>query len=193
MSFFGNYFGPGAAACDYPAEGDVREGVEYGSGVYTGTLAVPGAIDPSLPMLHSPADVVRWLLVDLGYGTDPADAGAWPIFVSAEPSIPSNCVTCYDTQGLDGGRISTTGERIEQPGVQIRVRGNDHATSYEKAMAIATAIDETVYQNTVTIDGTSYSVHQISRGQILAMGRDGVSARMIHTINLICTLGREQE
>src|SRR5688572_21893255 len=101
----------GGGSCDHPGVDDVRDGVSYSSGALVGTLTLPDEEDvrdgveyggggdeftgtltvPALPsggdgpLAHSPADILRHLLIDLGYGETPPEPGnqaTWPIFVS---------------------------------------------------------------------------------------------------------------
>ena len=74
-------------------------------------------------LLHSPADVLRYALIDLGVGTLPTDNGDWPIQVAAQSDTPDETLTIYDTLGIDDGRHMGDGERFEHHGIQIRVRG----------------------------------------------------------------------
>lgn len=141
-------------------------------------------------LTHSPGDVVRQLLIGLGLGTDPADSGLWPVFAAVEPNTPDNCITLYDTESRRHGRTQTDGEIQEHHGIQFVIRSATYASGYTKARAIAVAADETVYQNTVTISGTSYTVHQISRtGDVLALGQQTPeSKRYLFTINAVVSL-----
>lgn len=193
MSFFGNYFG-GGGACDYPAETDVRYGVEYGSGVYTGSLLVAGTLGTSEPLIHSPAEILSQLLIDLDLGVEPEiPAAAWSVYYGSEPADPDRCITTYDTQGRDGGRMHATGLRDEHPGIQIRIRADTHRVGFAKAKAIAHAIDTGVVSDVVTMDDntTRYHVWNVTRtGNVLAIGKEPTSQRAIFTVNVIATIKR---
>ena len=69
---------------------------------------------------YSPADVLRWLLVSLSAGTDPADDAAWPAYVSNEPDSPDNLLVMYDTAGIPAGFVQSTGEMMEYRGCPSR-------------------------------------------------------------------------
>lgn len=142
----------------------------------------------STTLLHSPADVIGQLIIDLGLGVTftnpPTD---WQVNVSNEPHTPDNVITTYDTSATNDGRSQIDGEKYQHYGVQVRIRSSDHTTGYVKSQAIAVAFDETVYQNTVTIDGSNYLVHSISRdSEVLAIGKETPeSRRRVFTINAL--------
>lgn len=185
---------------DYPIEDDVRFGVSYGSGTYTGTLTLPddadvrfgitygadgteftgtlavgGGTQPDGP--HSPADVVRWLLIQLGIAAEPP-VTPWPAYCSSEPNFPDDCVTVYDVAGVDDGRLMVTGEAPTHYGVQVRVRATDHATGYAKASEIRDTFAEDVLLETVTISDTTYLVQAMSRiGNVIALGKETPAGR----------------
>lgn len=149
---------------------------------------MPGALT------HSPADVLRWLLIDLGQGSDPADGAAWPVFASAEPDSPDSCLTVYDTAGRDSGRSHPDGERAEHHGVQVRVRATSHREGYQKARAIALALDQDVYRDTVVIGDDAYRVWSVSRtGDVLVLGTNiPGSKRHLFTVNAVVSLRQLQ-
>lgn len=144
---------------------------------------------------HSPADVVRKLLIDLGFGTDPDDSDDWPIYIAREPNAPDSVITIYNTAGVKEGRVMIGGEIQEHHGIQIRLRDNDHQNGFIKARELAVALDESVALNSVSLDdivgtGTSvYKVYAISRTSgPLAAGREPSSERNIFTINATVAL-----
>lgn len=135
---------------------------------------------------HSPADVIRHLLVAKGCGTLPSDGGDWPIYVASEPDGPDNCVTVYDTQGQDDGRSMHTGELWNHNGFQVRVRARDHSSAgWPKADEIQTVMAEEVYQDYVTIGDETYFVHAVTRiGDPIPLGKETPSSkRNLYTIN----------
>ena len=143
-------------------------------------------------LAHSPADVIRKLLVNLALGSDAnaVPAEAWPVFASGEPASPDSVITVYDTAGKNDGRAMATGERSEHYGIQVRVRSAAHTAGYAKAQAIAIAFDETVTQNAVTIGSTTYLVHAVSRrGPVLNIGKETpTSKRSLFTLNALVSL-----
>lgn len=193
MSYFGAYFGLGAAgvecdypaeadvldgvayaggamagtlaACDYPGEADVRDGVSYAGGASTGTLTVPDCQpDPLDGTICSPADVIQRLLIGLGLVSNPTLGLDWPAYVASEPDRPDDCVTVYDVQGRDFGSHQIDGFRVERRGFQVRVRARTHLTGYPKARQIAEALDTDVLSETVVAGpGVVYCVHCCDR------------------------------
>ena len=113
-------------------------------------------------LTHSPADIIRNILINEGVGTDPSDSGSWPIFASSKPDEPENLIASIDSRGDDQGYTMNDGEVQEKEGVTIWVRGTDHQTAYNKAKSIADTLDG-LYQYIVTISGTSYLVHCVAR------------------------------
>jgi hypothetical protein len=122
---------------------------------------------------HSPAEIVRRVLIDLSLGTDPSDGGTYPIFVSLEPNKPDNVITLYNTVGIIDARSMVTGEMFEHFGIQVRVRDSKFKDGEDKSRDISVALDETINYNTVTIGSTSYTLYTASRkGSILSLGRE---------------------
>lgn len=142
---------------------------------------------------HSPADIIRRMIIDLGGATDPNAGSAWPCYWSQEPDMPDNCLTTYDTSGqFDASVIG--GEVQEHYGVQVRARcaANNANTGYVKLNAIATLLDETAFQEVVTIGGSRYLVHQVNRkGGIFSLGKEKPnSSRHLFTLNVLVSLTR---
>lgn len=145
---------------------------------------------------HSPAEVIRQLLIDLGVGTVPSALGNWPIHVAREPDKPDSAITVYNTTGRDHGRTMNDGERQEHLGIQVRVRDMNHDDGFEKAQAVAMVLDQTVRLNTVTVSdrvGTgsaTYTVYSVSRttGVIIVGEERPDSRRNIFTINAVVSL-----
>lgn len=184
------------SSCDYPDADDVRLGVVYGNGAYIGTLV---CADPVLPvpidnlLVHSPADIIRRLLIQAGYGSDPPNL-SWPIYAASEPDLPDSVITVFDTAGVDHGRMSVTGDRAEHHGFQIRVRARDHLTGYAKARAISVAMDEVFYQEVVIIAGTTYLVHSLNRTtDVLSIGKQVPNSRRnLFTLNGLTSIKRAE-
>jgi hypothetical protein len=139
----------------------------------------------SLPLLHSPADLIRHALIALGLGSDPLLGGQWPVYATNEPSMPDNCITVYDTAAQGDGRAMVDGESFEHRGIQVRVRGADHATGYVKTYAIRRSLDEDLYGMLLTLSGATYELYNIARSTILVLGKDTPNTkRSLFTINM---------
>ena len=146
----------------------------------------------SLPLLHSPAQILRVLLLELSDGTSPSEDVDWPIYVSAEPDQPDNCITLYDTTPQDDGRAMFDGETWHHHGIQVRVRATDHPTGWVKAEALHTSLDEDIYRNTVTLDAATYTVSGVYKTLLLILGKDSPrTKRSLFTINCFTSITRE--
>jgi hypothetical protein len=139
-------------------------------------------------LTHSPADVLRSLIVLLDQGEMPP-SGPWPVYVSAEPDVPDDCITVYDTEGVDAGR-DMYGEVVVRHGAQVRVRGADHRRAWAKADAVAASLDEAVFQTEVPLEDETYLVHTIRRASgPLRIGYDTPQGkRNVFTLNVLLTL-----
>ena len=141
-------------------------------------------------LAHSPADVVRYLLINESQGTLPSDDDDWPVFADGEPDSPDSVITVYNIPGRQHGRVMYSGERQEHHGVEVRIRDPDSQDGYAKARAIAVALDESVRLSSVTIGASVYLVYSVSRlGDVIALGKEVPSSkRNLFTINAIVAL-----
>lgn len=146
-------------------------------------------------MSHNPGNVVCQLLIDLDIGTDPVDEDEWSVYTTQEPDKPDDCITVYDTVGIESGRTTPDGERSEHPGIQVRVSGTTYTKGFVKANEIARAFDNLVRQTIVNIanaDDTEnqYKVQTIIRkGTIIPLGRDKPTSRLsVFTINALVSV-----
>jgi len=138
--------------------------------------------------MSSPADVIYQLLIDLGLGSS---SGEWPVFVGFLPDSPDEAICVYDTAGMSDGRYLATGYRVEHPGIQIRVRGKDYQTTFEKVQSIAETLDLQSRIVVVLSSEEAYSVINVSRtGTILPLGIDEATGRRCHhfSLNAVLTL-----
>jgi hypothetical protein len=148
---------------------------------------------------NSPADVVRWMLVALGIGSDPTlnPLQAWPVYCAMEPSVPDNCITVIDTVGQKYDRSMPDGDLLGFDGFQVRVRATDHQIGWQMGDSIQDLMASTVYRTPVPVPAQSpqhyYSIHAIDRiGDVLCVGIDNPNTkRRIFTINALCYLLQE--
>lgn len=147
------------------------------------------------PLNHSPADIIRQLIVDLGLGDD-ENGDEWATFDNSDPPSPDEVIVVHDTEGRDHGRSHYDGRRHVHHGFLVRVRSLDHESGYKKSKEIAIAFDETVYDNEVAIPdltGTTesvYVVHSITRpNDIFVLGTEETSSkRHRFSINCLATI-----
>jgi hypothetical protein len=140
---------------------------------------------------HSPADVLKHLLIQLGLGVlhSTSPTGSWPIFDSSEPSLPDQVVTIYDTAGRYDGRSMRDGEKAEFHGVQVRIRGVNQPDALIKANDIAVSLDQSINRSKVTIDGDKYMVYAVSRTSgPVSLGNEVGTNRFLFTINAVVSL-----
>jgi len=142
-------------------------------------------------MNYSPADILRQAIVNSGNASlaSLSSDNEWPIFVGHMPDSPNDVLCVYDTSGNRNGRIMSTGENIDKPGFQLRVRADDYAEAYSKINEITTYLS-TIKMNVVAISGTSYKIHSVTKiGTILSLGQETDSHRRCEfTMNGTLTL-----
>lgn len=141
--------------------------------------------------MKSPADILRKLLINLEQAEE---TGSWTVFVSFlpdTPEAPDEALCIYDTAGKLDGRIMATGEQVEHPGIQIRVRGKSYPDTWEKVNDIVKALDA-VRKVPVAFNETEiYTVHNVSRsGAVIPLGMDeSGNKRLFHfTANMVLTV-----
>ena len=151
----------------------------------------------SLPLLHSPGDVLRWLLVAKLAASNPlvSPLGTWPCYTDMEPSGPDDCLTTYDHDAQDDGRAMRGGEGFVHHGIQIRVRSALPTTGRAKAESIRVVLTESVYQELITItlgNTATYLVQCAAKvSGVLRLGAESpTSNRSLHVINALLSLTR---
>jgi hypothetical protein len=140
----------------------------------------------SLPLLHSPADIVRQLLINLGVGGDPDvdPLPDWPVYEDKEPTSPDEVITVYDTTPKSDGRSMVDGETWLHYGLQIRVRGVDKPSAYAKTESVRRSINEQIVMAVVNMNGTHYLVPAICNTNMVRVGQQSpATKRFIYTIN----------
>ena len=141
-------------------------------------------------LTHSPADIIRYLMIDFALGTIPSDGGAWPIFVGQEPNNPDDVITIFDTAGIHDGRLQVGGEVQEHHGFQVRVRAANHVDGWTKINAIDVTLNESVLLDTTTISSQDYTIQSITRkGTIIPLGKEKPDSRRdVFTLNAVTSL-----
>ena len=157
----------------------------------------------SLPLLHSPADILRWLLIDLGEGSDPTlvpvtatpPANSWPAYEGGAPGTPDDILTCFNTTSKPAMRTMIDGEFSKFHGFQIQVRSAEQPTGATKAHRLKQILTENVYQNSVIVTSggqtATYIMYNISDVHVEALGKlVPQSKHTIHTLSGYLTIGR---
>jgi len=117
---------------------------------------------------HSPAEIVRQHLKDLGVGSLLEDKSNWPMYVSSMPDMQSNnpdlrtadnVIVLNDTQGVDQGRLMCAPYTIiHKPGLQVRARAEDYPIGWRKINDVANSIT-LVNNNLITLADESGTDH----------------------------------
>jgi hypothetical protein len=150
----------------------------------------------SLVFLHTPSDIVRWLLIQLGVGTTPlaSPLGEWPCIDDQEPDRPDNCLTTYDTTPRHYGTSMIDGYEWKHYGFQVRVRGADKPTAGKKAYEVHHALTEGFGTLTVTPgigDTAQYQCYRAHNVNILRLGLDSPGTkRSLFTVNGLISIRR---
>lgn len=100
---------------------------------------------------HSPAHIVRNLLISLGGGTPPSAGNAWPMFINNEPALPDECITVYDTNLVHQSRDMRGGEVSEVYGIQVRLRASESALGFNKISSLMQMLDTQILNSQIVI------------------------------------------
>lgn len=148
-------------------------------------------------MTDSEAMILRQYSIDAGLCTAPdstdSTPAAWSAYVGAEPEKPDNCITFYDTEGLDDRRVMVTGNVVGPNGVQIRVRAINYPTGWTKINAIrdqymlASSSFAYPYQRAVTVNARNYVIEcVVGIGPVLSLGKQLPNSRLnLFTFNVL--------
>ena len=140
--------------------------------------------------LLPPSKVMQLFLIDQGYGNLPPNT-VWPIyfgFMPGVPQAPADAIAVYDTVGLKDGRLINTGEVIEYPGIQIRVRATAYENGFDRIQRITNKLD-TVLKHLIIIGNDAYTIHNITRlGPPISLGQEEGSTRVLFVVNTRMTL-----
>lgn len=140
-------------------------------------------------LAHSPADVVRRLLINRGMGeqSTPVDPPRWSVYAHREPDRPDDCITVYDTAGTTGDRNNVDNERDERQGINLKIRCVDQEDGVVKGNAIAVDFDQTPMTQ-VVMGSSTYLVYTIVRtGALIPIGKESDSDRVALSLNaLVC-------
>lgn len=151
---------------------------------------MPGAME------DSQANVIRQLLIDLGLGVAPSSPHAtdWAVIAHREVDRPDNVIIVKNSEGQIGQREHVEGERDERNGIQVIVRSGNTVAGYNKARAIAVAMDQQMNQQTVTVGDNQYLVWTVIRtSDVMYLGEEEPqSTRSLHSINAVVSLRQEE-
>lgn len=134
-------------------------------------------------MAASTARILAQLLVNAGQVSAVTAAGVpagdWPVYWTAEPDLPDNAVTIYNTQGSGGsGRDFITKAVESLNGFQVRVRGATEDAANEKAQSLYTYMQKSILRTGVSVGGRYYVVWSCEFfGNILDIGKESPNSR----------------
>lgn len=139
----------------------------------------------------SPAEALQLYLIQVGVGglLVPGAGADWSVYLNNMPDTPDNAICAYDTTGRIQGRIHRTGETIEQPGVQVKVRGTVNRAVCQKIKDVADALDACKRVVVVAPDSTCIMISSFTRNPILNLGNvPGNRVRFAFTVNAFAVL-----
>jgi len=144
-------------------------------------------------MRHSPAQITVQALTDDGIMDSPSSGGDWPLYVDHLPKT-KQCAAIRTTAGISDGRIMKTGEVIDHPGIQVRVKGHTYEDANQKCWAIADYFSKLKYKLVVLSDGFGYTIQAVSRfSPILPLGVEEGTGLYIFSCNFTVTLSQPAE
>ncbi len=146
-------------------------------------------------LIHSPADIIRHLLVELNFAVLPSDwVGSktdWLGSCNETPDNPDRVITTFDSAGDSFGYTQVDGNQSNSYGVQIQIRSDTFPIGWRQANSINSTLMKEVYDYNITIEENSYRIHSITAGDILPVGNESPqSRRLLFTINLTTFIAR---
>lgn len=135
-------------------------------------------------MSDSPSKVFQYMLVQLSLGTLPVPgvAADWRVYRQALTNDNRNAIFIFGTTPEQDGRLMS-GQVIEHPGIQIRIRGMTDEDAEVKGMAIESALAG-VKHLTVPVGGNNYLVESFKKTSGLTfIFQEEVGNRRHYTIN----------
>lgn len=136
----------------------------------------------------TPAGQIAALLVGRGFGAMPGKNVLWPISLSGMSDDPDDAISTYDTAGTDDGRLMGDGTRIIHPGVMVKVRSRLYGDGYNKADAIAKALDK-LHNVSVPAGNYGSKITSIKTGPVFDLGPEEGKVRRLFTVNLLLSFG----
>ena len=130
----------------------------------------------------SPAHILRQLALDLGVAT------AEECYAGYLPERSGTTFAMFDVPGLMDGRLHESGETIQHPGVQIRVRADRARTAWQRLEAMLEAFDAVTRRPVTTDAGTWIVLAVTRRSGTFALGPDPEDPRGRHHYTATVTL-----
>jgi len=138
-----------------------------------------------MPLNTPPAKILaRWLIAQDFFSL----AGDWPIYVSSLPASPDLAASIYDLPGVPDGRIMTTGERIEHPRIQIKLRALTYPVGWTKLKDVEAALNSILRSEIAIVGDQTYSIQSARTGNPFHIGYEPKNRRPLFTINSRLTI-----
>lgn len=144
---------------------------------------------------HSPARIVKQLLLDLTLGTEVTADDEWPVFLEMMPdaedtdTVPANVITVYTTAATMLDRHMVDGEYAEYHGIQFIIRSTNRSVGYAKAKAILESMDKSILRTNATIGASTYKVWCMNRSSdVIHLGAESETRRRRFSLNYTMTV-----
>lgn len=116
--------------------------------------------------------------------THPSD---WSFFVGAEPDMPDQVVSVYDTTGVTDGKDMRSLETITLHGIQVRLRSTVYDHGWGKVQEVKKVLDR-VRMETVRVGNVAVKIHAFKlSGTPSFIGRTEKNRRSVFTLNGLLT------
>ena len=139
-------------------------------------------------LAHSPADILRHLLVNAGQGALRSVSQTWPIDCGNMPDKPDDSMCVYDTAPVQQGTDQTSGEQLENYGATVVVRHTTRSDGWTKAKTLDTYLQESVRNVGVTIGSSVYLVYAVTKTSGPIALREEGTKRFLFNINAVVSL-----
>lgn len=132
-------------------------------------------------LAHSPAEVLRQLIIDLNQGSWPNLDSDWPVYTRQKPNEPDNLILTTTLGSVPHGRNFVTGESRLHFGAEVLVRSirtnstgtGGYTSGYEKIGLVCLALNTQVFNRIVYVSSYTYTVHaMVQTGDISDQGAD---------------------
>ena len=94
-------------------------------------------------MNHTPAEMILKYIRDSGLAT------GWATTYAKMPVEPVNIISVFDNMSQLDGKIMRTGQTVEHPGIQVRVRSEPYKDGWLKAQAILESMSQMLRETIV--------------------------------------------
>ena len=140
---------------------------------------------------HTPAEILaEYVVSSLELMSNPDDGSGWPLYVSYLPNATVNCGAVYDTVGITETR-DMNGGIAHHFGIQVRIIGNEYASTWALINSIADRFSVTHNVLVVMDENPSYEYRIgsiIRTSSIISMGTMSTTVKYDFVANFNVTL-----